>query len=189
MNRYAVPILAAAMALVPLWGGAPAATPPNGGTISIEPKTGDGEYDPSTAAFVGAASDALAAKGFTILPDPGHAAYVAELVLSRVDVGTGSAKVRAGKAGGTRGGSYGSVGAGITVPFTTGETRLVPLQRIQVEMRIRKRGEPEVIWNGAAVTVRAAGTRKGADDMVAADLSTALLRSYPVRIEEVVGVP
>jgi hypothetical protein len=178
------------MALAPLLGGAlAAANPPEGGTISIEAKTGDGEYDPSTVAFVNAASDALAAKGFTILPDPGHAAYVAELVLSRTDVGTGSAKVRAGKAGTTRGGSYGSVGAGISVPFGTGETKLVPLQRIQMEMRIRKRGEPEVIWNGAAVTVRAAGTRKGADEVVGADLSTALLRAYPLKIEDVVGVP
>ena len=87
------------------------------------------------------------------------------------------------------GGAGGSVGAGVIIPLPTGKSRLVPLQRVQLELRIRRRGEESIIWHGAAVTVRAAGTKKGADEVVAADLSNTLLRSYPVQPEDVVGVP
>jgi hypothetical protein len=45
------------------------------------------------------------------------------------------------------------------------------------------------VWDGTAVTVRAAGTRTGADAPVAAALSEAVLRSYPAQPEDVVGVP
>lgn len=190
MTKRIIPIIAAMMALVPICGGAlSAATPPDGGTISIEPKTGDGDYDSAMPAFVNAASDALAAKGFTILEDPGHSAYVVELILSRDAVGTGSAKVPVGRASGGGGGPGASVGAGVVIPFSTGASALVPLLRTRLEMRIRKRGADGVVWDGAAVTVRAAGTRKGAEALVASDLSAALLRSYPAEPEGVVGVP
>jgi hypothetical protein len=189
MNKCPALIVAAAMALAPMWGGSlSAAAPPSGGTISIEAKAADGDYDSSAPSFVSAAGEALAAKGFTILQDSGHAAYVAELILSRVEVGTGSAKARAGRSAITPGGISG-VGAGVSIPLSTGESRLVPLLRTRMEIRIRKRGEEDVVWHGAAVTIRAAGTRKGADDVVASDLSGALLRSYPAEPEDVVGVP
>ncbi len=190
MNKRAILIMAGAMALMPVWGGAvSAADPPAGGTISIEPKTADGEYDSSVRTFVGAASEALASKGFTILEDAGHAAYVAELVLSRVEVGTGTAKASAGHSDASPGGPGSSVGAGVVIPLPTGKSRIVPLQRIRLDLHIRKRGESGIVWDGAAVTVRAAGTKKGADETVASDLSEALLRSYPAQPEGVVGVP
>ena len=190
MNKRAILIMAGAMALMPVWGGAAsAADPPAGGTISIEPKTADGVYDPSVRSFVGAASEVLASKGFTILEDSGHAAYVAELILSRVEVGTGTAKASAGHSEAFPGGAGNSVGAGVVIPLPTGKSRIVPLQRVRLELRMRKRGENGIVWDGAAVTVRAAGTKKGADEVVASDLSEALLRSYPAQPEEVVGVP
>lgn len=183
-------ILAAAALLLPVLGGSLSAAPPapNGGTISVAFKTGDGEYSASMPAFMGATDDALATKGFTILDDPGHAAYLAELTLTRIEVGTGTAKVPHGSAS-VAPGIGGGAGAGITVPLSAGETRLVPLQRIRLDMRITKRGEDGIVWAGAAVTVRAAGTKKGADAVVAADLSNALLSSYPVSAGEVITVP
>jgi hypothetical protein len=192
MRRYPLPIVAAMVALsavMPVAGGSLAAAAPPGGTISIEPKTADGEYDSAMPAFVDAASEALAAKGFTIVEDPGHAAYVVELILSRVEVGTGSARVPAGSAAVAPGGAQGSVGAGVVIPFSTGASRLVPLLRTRLEMRIRKRGVEGVVWDGAAVTVRAAGTKKGAEGLVAAALSEAILRAYPAEPEGVAGVP
>jgi len=189
MKKGAVLILAAAMALMPTWGSVLAAAPPSGGTISIEPKTANGDYDASLPVFVNAASDALAARGFTMLEDAGHAAYVAELTLSRVEVGTGTARASTGRADVAPGGAGGSVGAGIVIPLPTGKSRLVALQRIRLELRIRKRGEDGIVWDGAAVTVRAADTKKGADEVVASDLSQALLRGYPAQPEDVVGVP
>jgi hypothetical protein len=190
MRKCAVGIVAAMMALMPILGGSlSAAAPPGGGTISIEPRTADGDYDSAMPAFVNAAGEALAAKGFTNVEDSGHAAYVVELILSRVEVGTGRAKVPAGSAAVAPGGASGSVGAGVVIPFSTGASLLVPVLRTRLEMRIRKRGAEGIVWDGAAVTVRAAGTRKGAEGLVASDLSEAILRSYPAEPEGVAGVP
>jgi len=190
MNRR--PLLAALSgALMVSWIApvAARAAPPAGGTIELQPKTGDGDYDPGMPAFVSAASDALAQKGFTIFADHGHAAYVGELIVSRGDVGTGSAKVAAGRSVATPGGVGPSVGAGITIPLSTGKSRLVVLRRTQLDLRIRKQGDPTIVWQAAAVTVRAADTVKGSDEAVAAALGEALLRSYPAEPSGVVGVP
>jgi hypothetical protein len=189
MRGYPLSILAALMVLAPMCGGAMAAAPPEGGTVSIEPKTGNGDYDPGMPSFVSAAADALATKGFTILEDAGHSAYVVELIVSRDAVGTATAKVPVDRASGGGGGPGASVGAGVVIPFSTGASTIVPLVRTRLEMRIRKRGADAVVWDGAAVTVRAARTKKGADAPVAADLSSAVLRGYPVQPEGVVGVP
>ena len=176
-------ILTAMVALGPLHGAPlPAGPPPAGGTVSIEPKTADGDYDASLHTFTEAASVALAARGFTILDDPGHAAYVMELVLSRGEVGTGLARVPGQRAASP-------AGLGVSVPFSTGRSELVPLERTRLELRMRRRGGAAVVWSGAAVTVREAGTRKGADAAVATDLSTVLLQSYPAVPRDVIGVP
>lgn len=189
MKKLPVSIAAAAMMLAPIWGGSLSAAPPSGGTISIEPKTASGDFESAMPSFMNAASEALAAKGFTILEDSGHAAYVAELTLSKDEVGTASAKVPAGKATAVPGGADGSVGAGVVIPLSTGKSRLVPLERTRLELRIHKRGEDAALWDGVAVTVRPAGTRKGADETVATDLCEAILGSYPAQPEDVVGVP
>ena len=177
-------VLGVAAALAPLaCAASPAASPPpHGGTIAIEPRTADGEYDPAMPAFVAAASEALTAEGFTILDDPAHAAYRAELTLGRAAVGTGLGKDPGGA-------SVGVAGTGVVVPFSTGQSNVVTLRRTRLELRIGKRGEPGALWDGAAVTVRATGTRKGADASVASDLSKALLRSYPAEPGEVIGIP
>lgn len=178
--------IAAALAL--LAGGAlSAAPPPSGGTIAVE-LDNSGTHDPSSHTFVDAAAAALAAKGFTLLEDPGHAAYAAELILTRADIGTARAKVPTGGAAILPGASAG-VGAGVAIPFSAGKSSLVPLQRTLLELRIRRRGEQGVAWHGAAVTIRPSGTRQGADERVAADLSEAVLRSYPAEPVDVVGVP
>ena len=188
MTRRSRSIVAMVTALISLWGTSlSASAPPSAGTISVEFDSSQG-YESPKPSFANAVAEALAAKGLTVLDDPGHAAYVAEIKLSRTDVGTGSAKVRSGGIALSPGG-YGSVGAGVVLPFSTGETRLVPLQRVRLEIRIRKRGEDGMVWNGTAVTVRAGGTPKGADGVVATDLSEALLRIYPAIPEDVLTVP
>ncbi len=184
MKRCTGLVLGGALALSPLICGASlaASPPPRGGTIAIEPRTGDGEYDPAMPSFVDAASAALTARGFTILDDPTHTAYVVELTLSRAGVGTGLGKDPGGA-------SVGVAGTGVVVPFSTGQSNVVTLQRTRLEFRIRKRGEDGAVWDGAAVTVRATGTRKGTDETVASDLSKALLQSYPDEPGDVIGIP
>jgi hypothetical protein len=173
--------VAVALLLTPtLLAAAPPATPPAGGTIAIQPGTADGEYDPSLHTFIDAASKTLTAKGFTVFDDPAHAAYWGELTLIRAPVGTGFAR--------DPNAARPSVGAGIVVPMSTGNSNVVTLQRTRLELRIRKR-DGEVVWKGAAVTVRPSGTPKGSAATVASDLSAALLQEYPVEPADVLGVP
>jgi hypothetical protein len=177
-------VAAAVLALAPwMFGRAVAAAPPpNGGTIIIDSKTADGNDDPAMHTFTDAASEALTAKGFTILEAPAHTAYVAELIVDQAGVGTGMGK----DAGGA---TVGVAGTGLVVPFSTGRSAVVTLQRTRLELRIRKSDDGTVVWDGTAVTVRTTGTRKGTDETVAADLSRALFQAYPTQPEDVVGVP
>lgn len=174
----------AAMAAAALFALA-AAPPPTGGTISIEPGQAAA---PTPPAFADAVRDALAARGFTILTDRGHAAYVVELAVSRADAGTGSAKVRGG-AGQVLPGVGVGMGGGVILPLGGSRTQSVALQRVQLDLWVRKRGDAAVVWHGAAVTVRAAGPGGGVDERVAASLSEAVLRGYPHVSPGVVSVP
>lgn len=173
-----------------LFGEAMAAAPPASGTISIEtPGDDDAALGRSLPAFVNALSGAFETKGFTILDQPGHAAYVVELSLSRADVGTGTAKVPQDSSSVVPGGAPNAVGVGVLIPLATGKSTLVPLQRTELAIKLRKRDDQNVLWQGSAITVRAAGTQKGRDMTVASDLSQALLRAYPAQPEGVIGVP
>jgi hypothetical protein len=153
-----------------------------GGTISIEIPSTDGSSGTPPPASLDAVSKALTDRGFTVFEDSGHAASVVELVVSRSDVGTSMARVRGE-------GSPSMAGAGLAVPLGTGDSQQVPLRRTRLEMRFHRRGNPAIVWDGAAVTVREAGSAKGSDATVAADLSRALLSAYPVQPNEVLGVP
>jgi hypothetical protein len=166
-----------------LWGEPLSADPPpSGGTIVIEAAAKDGVSGRAVPSFVEAASKALTARGFTIFDDPAHAAYLAELTLSRAPVGMGLGKD-------PHADTAAVVGTGVVVPLSTGRSNVVTLQRTRLELRIRKRDDGRVVWDGTAVTVRNAGTRKGTDQMVATDLSAALLAGYPAQPQDIVGVP
>lgn len=186
--RSAMAMFAALM----IAGGAPAAPDaaplPTGGTVAIEPKTASGDYDPALQAFAAAASDAFAGRGFTTLSDPDHAALTAELILTRSDVGTGTARAPTGGASATPG-ALGSAGVGVAIPLATGKSQLVALRRTRLELRLRRRGAPAIVWQGAAVTVRAADAKRGSDAAVAADLARALLAAYPAQPVPEIGIP
>ena len=158
-----------------------AASPPSGGTIVISSRTANGDDATSLPLFENAAARALGTKGFTILDDPAHAAYVAEVTITRTEVGTARTKVPVGSP------SY--TGAGISIPFSIGQSRLVPLERTELAMRIRKRGDQTAVWHGAALTIRPEGSPYEAVETVAAALSEAALRIYPGEAAGIVGVP
>lgn len=175
-------LIAATLALAWLGAGASlaAAPPPHGGTTTLHPSV-DGDYDPALHIFADAARETLTGKGFTILEDPAHTAYVVEMVLSRADIGTGMGK-------GPRDPAM-VAGTGVVVPLSTGNSAIVALRRTRMEIRIRNRADNSILWSGAAVTVRSTGARNGTDDAVAADLSRALLQIYPNQPEDTIGVP
>ncbi|WP_174291572.1 hypothetical protein [Sphingomonas bacterium] len=157
------------------------AVPSQNGTICVEaarPGTGD---DASPRAVVTAAAAALGARGFTILNDPDHAAYIAEVTLRQEEVGTARAKVRAG--------GPSVAGAGLSLPLPSGKYNLVPLMRSQLYLEIRKRGGPAVLWHGAAVTVRSVAARDGSEEQVASALSLAALQDYPNQSTQIASVP
>lgn len=190
MMRTSGWIRAAGMAFAALWGSSLyAAAPPASGTISVESKSGDDVPATSTTAFAGALGEAFEGRGFVVLEQPGHAAYVVEFSLVREEVGTAMAKVPTDRSSVVPGGAPNAVGVGVVIPFATGKSTLVPLQRTRLEVRMHKRDDRAIVWQGTAITVRAAGTRKGQDSTVASDLSAALLRAYPAQAEGVIGVP
>jgi hypothetical protein len=183
-------LAAAAAVLAGVSGGVLRAAPPEAlGTISVEARAIEQTLRSSVPIFVDAVGRTLADKGFTTLEGSGHARLVADLSLSRVDVGTTTTKVAVAGSAIEPGGSTSRVGGGISVSLPTAKVRTVPLQQTRLEIRIRKRGEDIVLWHGAALTVRAADTREGQDAAVSSALSEAILRGYPAQSDTVISVP
>lgn len=170
-------------------GPAHAAAPPASGTISVEPTAVEPALRSSMPAFVDAVDRALADRDFTPLAQAGHARFVADLTLTRVAVGTTTAKVPVAGVSAQGGTSSPSVGGTVNLALPTAKTRTMSLQQTRLEIRIRKRGEQAVIWQGTAMTVRARGASDGKDAAVASDLSEALFRGYPAQPEAVISVP
>jgi hypothetical protein len=190
MTRKTGLIATAVLALSIIVGGsAGVAAAPAPGTISIEAKGTIDDLGAALPSFVDAVGQALAARGFTLIEEAGHAALVAELSLSRVVVGSAPVRVPVDRSSVAPGGAFGSVGAGVSLNLPTGKSRIAPLQRTRLEIRIHRRGEQSVLWQGAAITVRPAGTRTGRDEAVAADLTEALLRAYPAQPADIISVP
>jgi hypothetical protein len=178
------PRIVAAMAAALLCA---AAAPPGGGTISVE-LAGHADGPPVAPGVAERLRDALAERGFTILPGPGHSAYVAEVTLDRTAVGTGSARVSAGPAAVVPGLVGGAAGGGVTVPLSSGQARSVQLVRFELGLAIRERKSGAIVWRGAAVTVRA-GDPSTRDAATVADLCSTVLRSYPHEAPGPVTIP
>lgn len=162
-----------------------ASEPQTLGTISVEARPVDPGLSASVPTFVEEVGRELADKGFTMIEGTGHARLVAELSLTRTQTGTTTAKVAAGGPEFLSGGSPSRVGAGINVTLPTAKVRTVPLQQTRLEIHIKKQGDDNVIWHGAAVTVRAAGQ----DKAISSDLAEAIFRRYPEQSEGVMSIP
>ena len=174
-------MLAGGAALLTAAAHASAATPPSGGTIAV---TSSDDADPDDA-FERRAREAATARlgdrGFTILNDRDHAAYVAEVITSRSNVGTSVTRARRD--------APAVLGSGVNIPLASGKSSFVAMQRTTIEIRIRKRGSPAVLWHGSAVTVRAGEPTAARAERLAAELSQAALSSYPVVTETAISIP
>lgn len=181
MAQGTIRMLASGAALMAAATHASAATPPSGGTIAI---TSPDEADPDDA-FDRQAREAATARlgdrGFTILNDRDHAAYVAEVITSRSDVGTSVTRARRD--------APAVLGSGVNIPLASGKSSFVAMQRTTVEIRIRKRGSPAVLWHGSAVTVRPGPQSAAKSQSLAAELSQAALTSYPVMTGTAISIP
>lgn len=168
---------------------APSSAPPSKGSISIEEIGADRASTPLIPSFRDAVQQGFADKGFLVIDEPGHAGLVAVVTSSREEVGTASVKASPGAMGAAFSGLSGAVGTTMTVTLPTAQTMIVPLQRTRLEVRMRKRGDDAVLWQGAAITVRPAATQERQDKLIASDLIAAILRDYPAIPGNVISVP
>jgi hypothetical protein len=187
--RSRLRMVATAAAALAAWAPVAAAAPTPPGTVAMQPVEQSDGLGGTMPAFVAAASEAFGARGFTTLDDPAHAGLLVELAVSRKEVGTAAAKVAPSHSSVSPGGVAGAVGGGVSIALPTGKSRLVPVQQTQLTIRIRRRGADEVVWQGAALTVRSSGVAKGGDAQVATDLTNAVLGAYPAAPDGVVSVP
>ena len=162
---------------------------PLSGSISVEPKAVAPALAASVPSFVEAVGKALAAREFMLIDGAGHARLVADLSLSREEVGTTTEKVPVSRASILPGGNRSRVGGSVNVSLPTSKSKTVPLQQTRLEIRIKKRGDDKVLWHGAALTVRPLNAKEGQDSAVAADLSEAIFRNYPAQSENVASIP
>jgi len=176
-----LPLAVVATAMPGMLGASPpiASAPPTRGTISIEQPPGE----PIPPDFAEGVAAALAARGFTVLDRPGHSALRAELVVSRTPAGTGAVTVASERGSAAPGGVAG-LGGGVTLPLGRNAPRTVRLDRVTLQLTIRRRGADAVLWRGSAVTVRAGDARD-----TAAALGEGLLRVYPAQPAGLIGVP
>lgn len=181
MTLGTIRMLASGAALIAAAGSAGAATPPSGGTIAITSSDGADPDDALDRRAREATTARLGDRGFTILNDRDHAAYVAEVVTSQSDVGTSVTRARRD--------APAVLGSGVNIPLATGKSSLVAMQRTTIEIRIRKRGDPAVLWHGSAVTVRPGEQSPAKVERLAMELSQAALSAYPVVTGTAISIP
>jgi hypothetical protein len=156
-------------------------SPPRGGTIAVVAADGD-QADAAMAAIAReAVMTALGDKGFTILDDRDHAAYIAEVVAERSNVGTSVTR--------KRGEAASVMGGGINIPLKANGAALVAMQRLAIEIRIHKRGDTASLWHGAAVTVRSVEPSPTVAERLAVQLSQTALNAYPTIVDTAISVP
>jgi hypothetical protein len=155
------------------------------GTISVKATPVDPDLRASVPIFIDAVGKALAEKGFTTIEGAGHARFVADLGLTRTEIGSTTAKVPVTGSQLIQGGASSRVGGGASILLPTAKTRTVALQQTRLEVGIRKRGEDNVIWHGAVLTIRAAGQ----DKVISADLARAIFQTYPSQPDGIVSIP
>lgn len=166
-----------------------AAEPLEPGTISVETSSAHPAPDYSVAAFVDAVGEVLSNKGFTMLEGHGHARLVAELLLTQVEIGTTNAKIPPAGKSSIAGGGLAGVGGSMVVPLPSGKLKVVGVLQTRLEVRIKRLGEDDILWKGAALTVRPAGSGNGQEKVVAADLAKAMFKTYPAQSERDITVP
>ncbi|WP_019515163.1 DUF4136 domain-containing protein [Sphingomonas sp. Mn802worker] len=181
---------AAAAALLVLVQGssAPVANPaatavPTSGTITIASIGGQALTDQARAVFGDAVERALAAKGFTLLPDAGHGRYVAKVTVDRRPRGV----VTSRRAGG--GAPSMSLNGGISVGLPAGGDRLGDLVVTELTVTIAGRSDARVVWTGSAVTARVSGTPAGGAVLVAQTLADAVMAQFPARTRGPISIP
>jgi hypothetical protein len=165
-----------------------AAEPPptlSPGTIAVRPppppRKGQSADDPFGDAVLSALSD----KGFTPIPDVEHARYVATVTLRRV--AQGSVLSKEGSSAPLPMMSAG--GGGVSVALGSGKARVGELVQSEMDVRLSRRGDAGVIWQGRVTTNQVSGTRADEPRALADRLATALFRNFPQPSGLVISVP
>ncbi|HWK35516.1 hypothetical protein, partial [Sphingomonas sp.] len=145
--------------------------------------------DPAYAEAVG---HALAEAGFTLLRQPGHARYAAEITVTQEAHGSVIAEAPRRPPWVSGGTQSGRTGGSVSVPLPSGKGQVSTLVSTAIEIRIRQRADADDAaprWSGRAATAQATGTREGAPAAVAAKLVGALFRNFPADSGLSISVP
>ena len=184
-----IPSIAAPLALAALLAGCAASIPPveitrfhlnqpiASGTVRIEPLTRGGE-SLEFRTYAAAVGSAMARAGFASADGDAQPAYIAAIEVTR-DVREALRKrspVTIGIGGGT--GGYGS-GVGLGASFGIGGSRAPETAIVQLSVRLMKRSDRSVIWEGRAKTQAAANSPAAQPGLAAEKLADALFRDFP----------
>lgn len=167
----------------PVAGPVAAPTIPTAGTVTIGAITGEALTEPARVVFRDAVERALAARGFTLLGDPGHGRYVADVTVDRQARGA----VSAGRAGG--GPPAVSLNGGVSIGLPAGGNRLNDLVVTELTITLSERRVARVVWSGSAVTARVSGTPQGGAALVGQTLADAAMAQFPARTAGPISVP
>lgn len=144
--------------------------------ISVEPVNPADANSIEFRSYADAVSRQLARLGWTVVNTVGQSEQIA-----LVDVEQGSREalrrspVTIGVGGGT-GGYGGGVGGGVTVPVGGGSNQLVGTM---LNVRIKRRSEGTVVWEGRATTEAAAGAPEAQRTVAVEKLAAALFQDFP----------
>jgi hypothetical protein len=159
------------------------------GTVAIERPASDKPRPAADQIFADAVEESLADAGFTAFPDPDHARYVASVSVTRVAKGEVMAKGKSGGANAAPGVGGAALGGIISVPLSSPGARVGQLVSTTLEVRIRRRGESQPLWEGRAVTQQVAGSQGDAPGTISTKLARTLFRNFPGQSGLVVSVP
>ncbi|HTG38400.1 DUF4136 domain-containing protein [Sphingomonas sp.] len=148
------------------------------GTFGIDrDAAGPGTMSSDYGMQVDAVAAELSRIGFTRVPDGAGSLYLLEVTMDRQQVGTTRVGPQIGLGlGGVSGGRGGGVGGGLSTQLG-GSTRA--LIGNEMTVKLRRRTDQTVVWEGNARTAGTAPADVGAAQAQAGRLANALFRDFP----------
>lgn len=179
----AVAMAVALLSVTPAADAAPASAPP--GTVTVVLAAGEARPMPSDRPFADAVGQALGEANFTLMPQPGHSRYVAEVSVGREARGLVTARAPTDRAQA----GIGSWGPSIRVPLSSKKMQLRNLVSTTLTVRILTLADHHPVWTGSAVTVQPEEPQGDASPTVALKLARAVVAAYPHPLATPVSVP
>ena len=147
------------------------------GEVAVEPFAG-AAAGPEFNVYAAAVARQLAALGWSLAPEVGASEQVALVGIEQGSLAEAPRRspVSVGVGGGT--GGYGS-GVGVGVGLNLGGKRSGEIIRTTLQVRIKRRSDGTVFWEGRASDAVRAGAEEAQPAAIADRLASALFRDFP----------